>query len=88
MNEKMKEIVQSDFTTASFWLSKIQATALSAYSYLDEVLRDSNRSINEQINNTLYMFDVIKDLSKATDDILSEIGDKIISISQEMEETA
>ena len=82
MSEKIKTIAGDDLTEISIFLSKIQASAQSTYSYIDHLICEPR---DEKINDFMYMLDVIKDISKTADSRLSEIMDKLYSISYEME---
>lgn len=84
-NNKIWDIANDDLVLISAFFGKIKATAVSAYSYLDSSIIEPGEP-NERINNVLYMLDVIEDLSKTADNDLSEIINKLSTLSHDTEE--
>lgn len=81
-NKKIWDIANDDLTFISLFFEKIKSTAISTYSYLSNVIAESD----ERINRVLYMLDVIEDLANMADDQLSAAIEKLCAIYRETKE--
>lgn len=81
VRKKVNNVADEDLGSICFSLEKIRATALSAHSYLDNLICEPN----EGMNAVMCMFNVIEDLTNAADNQLTATISKLCAIYKEME---
>lgn len=82
MDKKVYDITNNDLGAVVFSLEKIQASAISAYSYLDNSADEETTRFVE--NQVLCMLSVIEDLANTADNQLKVVTDKLCKICREM----